>query len=145
MDRARKLDEQARRPDRTSEVRPAAGIFPSLEPLTAEQGVPQLQQTVGNRVVQRALASPTAAVSQSSPGMIQRHITPSAESALESLNMSLPLLMGNVLGASADAGKAGQDVGIAMGKVYIAQAGSNPPMPEGTAKEEIQVPATAGV
>ncbi len=65
---------------------------------------------------------------------------------MTSLGISLGIMTGNAMGASAQVGQLGQDAVMAMSKVFIVEAGSNPPMPEGAGvPEEITVPATAGM
>jgi len=145
MAHVQQSDALEKRADRSAKMHPTADQPLAVEPQTAAQGVRQLQQTVGNRAVQRALAAPSVA-----PAVIQRHLTPAATNALTSLNISLGLLTGNAMGASAQVQQLGQDAAIAMTKVFVVEAGSNPPIPGEAsggagAQEEIPVPATAGM
>ena len=145
MNAKRESGVQSRRPEEARRAERIDGPAREGAPLPPEQGVLQLQQTAGNRAVQRALVTPSAV-----PAVIQRHITPSAESALTSLDMSLALMIGSASMAGAQDEQLMRDAGTALDKAMVVQGGTNPPMPEGAggeagAPEEIQVPATAGM
>lgn len=128
-------DESLRRPNRSTEAHPSAAQPLVPESQTAAQGVFQLQQTAGNRAVQRLVghAAPS--------GVISRHITPEASVALGSLSTRLATMVGTAFAASAAVENLGSEAAIATLDAANVQAGSNPPMPG----EEIPVPATAGM